>query len=62
MTHPEIYQTEMFGSLNCAPKKIGECLYCEAVVYDEGETVESQDGLFCDMDCLSEYYQIRKLY
>ncbi len=62
MTHPEITHTEMFGSLNYSPRQVGECLYCEAVLYDEGEIVESRDGLFCDMDCCLEYYEIRKLY
>lgn len=63
MTHPDIIDAEMFGSLKGRePQKLGECLYCEADVYDDsGEVVLSSDGLFCDMDCCCEYYEIRRL-
>lgn len=64
MTHPDITATETFGSVRQmkAAEKIGECLYCDANVYDDSDdTVESGDGIFCDMDCCCEYYEIRKL-
>ena len=40
--------------------KIGECLYCESNIYESSDTVESTDGMFCDIDCCHEYYEIRK--
>lgn len=63
MTHPDIIDVEMFGSLKGSEsQKLGECQYCESDVYDDnGEAVLSGDGLFCDMDCCCEYYEIRRL-
>lgn len=64
MTHPDIIATETFGSVRQmkAAEKIGECLYCESAVFDDsGEAVESTDGMFCDMDCCCEYYEIHKI-
>lgn len=62
MTHPDILTTERLGSLyhEDSAEKIGECLYCEATVYDSADAVESVDGLFCDMECCHEYYGIQK--
>lgn len=62
MTHPDILTVEKFGNLyrERAAEKIGCCLYCDEAVYDSGEAVESKDGLFCNMDCLSEFYEIRE--
>lgn len=64
MTHPEILMTEMYGSRSERDaSKIGSCAYCEAWIFDaSGDTVISQDGLFCDMNCCCEYYEIRKRY
>ncbi len=61
MTHPDILTIEKFGSLynECPAEKIGSCLYCGETVYDGTEAVESKDGLFCDMGCLCEYYEIQ---
>ncbi|MBQ3573674.1 MAG: hypothetical protein IJA16_03655 [Clostridia bacterium] len=63
MTHPDIINTEAFGSRNGPDaQKLGECVYCENDVYDDsGDAVVSNDGLFCDMDCCCEYYEIRRL-
>lgn len=63
MTHPDIITAEIFGGTPAAGKsKIGECLYCEAVLCeDDGEVIESTDGLFCDMECCCEYYEITPL-
>ncbi len=64
MTHPEILIAETYGSLPPrTAERIGECLYCDAVVFDNsGDAVVSTDGLFCDMDCCCEYYEIRKKF
>lgn len=61
MTHPDILATESLGSVRQmkAAEKIGECLYCESAVLDDGEAIESTDGIFCDMNCCCEYYEIR---
>lgn len=62
MTHPDIIAAERLGGIRQtrAADKIGVCLYCESVVFDDsGEPVESTDGIFCDMDCCCEYYEIR---
>ena len=60
MTHPDIIKAEIFGK--CSPYDIeeylGDCTYCGQPVYDDGEAVQSTDGLFCDMDCCCEYYEI----
>ena len=63
MTHPDIIDADIFGSRKGSDaQKRGACLYCEAGVYDDsGEAVLSGDGLFCDMDCCCEYYEIRRL-
>lgn len=64
MTHPEILMTEIYGSRSPhTANRIGECLYCELPVFDDsGDAVVSCDGLFCDMDCCCEYYEIRKKF
>ncbi len=62
MTHPDIIATERLGGIRHtkAAAKIGVCLYCENAVYDDSsEVMESVDGMFCDMDCCCEYYEIR---
>lgn len=63
MTHPDITETEIYGGYKgSSAEKIGECQYCEADVYDDnGDAVVSNDGLFCDMDCCCEYYEIRRV-
>ncbi len=64
MTHPDILKMERFGELETAaePKRIGECNYCGAILYDSmTEMTESADGLFCDVDCCHSYYEIRIL-
>lgn len=64
MTHPDIIATERFGTPYPIdePEKIGECEYCEKNIFDDNsDAVESTDGLFCDMDCCCEYYEIQKL-
>lgn len=63
MTHPDITNAETFG---CYPfgyteERAGECLYCGQTVYNDGEAVRSTDGIFCDMDCCCEYYEITNL-
>ena len=61
MTNPDILATEKFGSVRPerTAERIGECLYCEADIYDDnGDAVGSTDGMFCDMDCCCEYYEI----
>lgn len=62
MTHPSIITIETYGvpQPEAENVKIGECLYCESNVYDTSDVVESTDGMFCDMDCCYEYYEIRK--
>ncbi len=62
MTHPEIITMEKTGIPYSADEKIkiGECLYCESNIYESSDTVESTDGMFCDIDCCHEYYEIRK--
>lgn len=61
MTHPDILEAEAFGCYTPGGReKIGECTYCEAALYDDEEVTESCDGLFCDMDCCCEYYEIRR--
>lgn len=64
MTHPDIIFTEIYGSHPSERvEKVGECLYCESVIYDDSDdVVESTDGMFCDMDCCCEYYEIRKMF
>ncbi len=64
MTHPDITRVEMLGEIQNEKKcKIGECLYCETALYDDSsEVMESTDGLFCDMDCCCEYYEITPFY
>lgn len=61
MTHPHIQATEIFGGIKeVIAQKIGECQYCEADIYnDNGDAIESTDGMFCNMDCCCEYYEIR---
>ncbi len=63
MTHPDIIDAERFGGVReRRAHKIGECLYCEADVYDDnGDATMSTDGLFCNMECCCEYYEIRRL-
>lgn len=65
MTHPDISAVERFGSVYLTEPAVvtGKCAYCEAAVYDDNtDAVESTDGMFCDMDCCCEYYDIRKIY
>ncbi|MEE1013450.1 MAG: hypothetical protein U0L92_03950 [Clostridia bacterium] len=64
MTHPDILKMERFGTLNpdVTPRKIGECHYCGESLYDDmPELTESKDGLFCDMACCHEYYEISRV-
>ncbi len=63
MTHPDILAIERHGFLPLGKSgvKIGRCIYCEENIYDDSEPIESRDGLFCDMDCCCEYYEIRKI-
>lgn len=60
MTHPDILTINRFGTLN--PErlhdKIGRCLYCDTNIYESAEVIQSNDGIFCDMDCCREYYGI----
>ena len=63
MTQPDIITAEIFGSYppQDAEERLGECIYCEQPVYDDGEAVQSTDGLFCNMDCCCEYYEITNI-
>lgn len=60
MTHPDIIKAEIFGSYFplTAEECVGECLYCEKPIYNDGLAVKSTDGIFCNMDCCCEYYEI----
>lgn len=61
LTHPDIIGAETFGVDDIGKnRKVGSCLNCEAAVYETSDTTESCDGLFCDMDCCREYYEIRR--
>lgn len=59
LTHPDILNTEIYGCDADNNIKIGECAYCEADLFDDYDIIESCDGMFCDMDCCFEYYEIR---
>lgn len=63
VTHPDILTIEKFGSLynEASSEMIGRCLYCEGAVYEGTDAVESRDGMFCDMSCLCEYYEIHEI-
>ena len=65
MTHPDILQAERTGYLYeepPPPKRLGKCELCSRTVYDDnGDAVESNDGVFCCMDCCEDYYGIRRL-
>lgn len=63
MTHPEIVDAEIFGSrpYRDGADRMGRCLQCEAPVHRDTDAVESADGLFCDMSCCCEYYEIRHI-
>ena len=58
MTHPDILTIEKFGGLN--PKRFAErtgyCINCGRQVCEDA--VLSKDGVFCNMECLHEYYEI----
>ena len=60
LTHPDILNAEVCGDDDLEKIKIGECEYCESDLYDDEEIIESCDGMFCDMDCCCEYYEIRR--
>ena len=60
LTHPDILNAEVRGDDDLEKIKIGECEYCESDLYDDEEIIESCDGMFCDMDCCCEYYEIRR--
>ena len=62
MTHPDILRMEKFGELYPAEENVamGKCLYCGEMIYSSDlEYTESIDGVFCDMDCCHNYYEIR---
>ncbi len=59
LTHPDILDAEIHGCDNRESRKIGECTYCEADLFDDEDIIESCDGMFCDMECCCEYYEIR---
>lgn len=64
MTHPDILKMERFGNLNpnAMPRKTGTCLYCGEALYDDmPELTQSMDGLFCDLSCCHEYYEIGRM-
>lgn len=63
MTHPDIIAAEIFGGYppRDDAEKIGVCTFCEENIFDGFDAVESVDGMFCNMDCCCEYYEIRKI-
>lgn len=64
MTHPDIIKMERFGTLDprSIPKLAGFCAECGTELWDNSpELVKSVDGLFCDIECCHEYYQIKTL-
>lgn len=62
MTHPDIRFAERYGyppERLPRTRQIGVCLYCGSEIYGGPEGyVKSFDGLFCDMDCCHNYYEI----
>lgn len=60
MTHPDIKFIERYGY---PPERlrysrpVGVCLCCGSDIYG-GSYVKSFDGLFCDMECCHNYYEI----
>lgn len=58
LTHPYITDAEIYDCDDRENRKIGECTYCESDLFDDDDVIESCDGMFCDMDCCCEYYEI----
>ena len=57
MTHPDIVTIEKFGRLDGFAENPEICVNCERLVCEDG--VSSKDGIFCNMECLCEYYEIK---
>ncbi len=60
MTHPEIKEAELFGyPLHDMPSEpIGKCEFCGDDIYSKH--AKSSDGLFCDLTCCHNYYEIEE--
>lgn len=63
MTHPTIRCCEDTGYPPYEQYRfqpVGKCLYCGNVITDEAH-IKSFDGIFCDMDCCRNYYEIKEI-
>lgn len=60
--HPDIRAAELTGypAGYRFPKPVGQCLYCGDDII-EGDCVKSFDGMFCDMECCHNYYEIKEI-
>ena len=58
--HPDIRAAELTGypAGFRFSKPVGQCLYCGE--YIEGDYVKSFDGMFCNMECCHNYYEIKE--
>ena len=60
--HPDIRAAERTG-YPCGYKSIelvGHCMFCCEDIPEGRRYVESFDGIFCDMECCHEYYEIEE--
>lgn len=62
LDHPDIIAMERYGRVSRPGEQpvLGECASCHECILKGAEHVESDDAIFCDMECCYNYYGIEE--
>ncbi len=65
MTHPDIDFVERHGytreQMNFLTGPVGVCKECGCVIPEGDAYIKSTDGVFCNIDCCRDYYEIEEI-